>query len=81
MQGVSRMKEVKIIDILMSLLKENDNNLNLRGGRGYSVGHPVPIKKRPRPAYGEINQFEEEEEQNKKPMPVKISRAFKKKGG
>ena len=73
------MKEIKIIDILLDLLSENENNLNLRGIKGYGVGHPVPIKKRPRPSYGEVS-LPPDEAPKKKPSPVKVSRAFLKKG-
>ena len=81
MQKVLTMKEIKLIDMLLSLLNENDNNLNLRGIRGYGVGHPVPIKKRPRPVYGEVTlSSDEDDNSNQQQAPIKISRAFLKRG-
>lgn len=60
------------------LVIENDNILNMRGGRGYGVGHPYPVKQ-VKSLLGKSEYAEEEEppaiEIKKK---VKISRAFKK---
>ena len=54
------------------ILKEEEMNLNIRAGRGYSTGHPH-IKKQFKPTYGyeEINDNYEEKQE-----PVKISKAF-----
>lgn len=78
-------------EIFLKLIRENENILNIRGGRGYGVGHSYPVKG-PKNVYGksdiqiqldneEIDDNEEilndnNEELNKK---VKISRAFKNK--
>lgn len=63
---------------IRKLVIENDNILNMRGGRGYGVGHPYPVKQT-KPLLGKSEYADEEEpkeiEVKKK---VKISRAFKK---
>tara|TARA_Y100000389_G_C17035303_1_gene305443 strand:+ start:302 stop:541 length:240 start_codon:yes stop_codon:yes gene_type:complete len=73
----------EIIRILKRIISEQDENvLNVRGGRGYSVGHPYPIKSGPQvnqdlgtPGPYEDDEGDEDKNKNKK---VKISRAFKK---
>ena len=67
----------KLIQIIKNLIKENDNILNVRGGRGYGVGHPYAVRQI-KPVLGDshYNQWEEEEEVNDK-TKVKISKAFK----
>ena len=76
MQGIQ-----ELIGIIRKLIKEeNDNVLNVRGGRGYSVGHPYPVK-----AGAPVNQdlgspgpYEFDDDEDDKDEPVKISKAFKK---
>ena len=43
------MKKIQeLITIIKRLIKEEDDKvLNVRGGKGYSVGHPYPIKSVP----------------------------------
>lgn len=69
-------KEIeKIIRII-----ENAINLKIKGGRGYSAGHPYEVKK-VKPVYG--NSKYEEEEVIKKieqdTEAVQVSRAFQRK--
>ena len=76
----------ELIRILKKIIREQDENvLNVRGGRGYSVGHPYPIKSGPQvnqdlgsPGPYADDEDDEKENENKQ---VKISRAFKKKEG
>lgn len=66
----------EVLKKLIEKLQENDNILNVRGGRGYGVGHPYQVKK-VKPTLGNQH-FEEESEEEVDEKPVKISRAFKK---
>lgn len=73
---------MKIFTILAlkKMLKEVSDNLNVRGGRGYGVGHPYP-KQIHKPTLGKSEYSDEEdseEELGTKSKPVKVSRAFKK---
>jgi hypothetical protein len=73
---------MKIFELiaLKKLLKEISDNLNVRGGRGYGVGHPYP-KPVHKPPLGKSEYDDDEEQDNlgkKVDKPVKISRAFKK---
>jgi len=78
MQGIQ-----ELIGIIRRIIREQDENvLNVRGGRGYSVGHPYPVKSGPQvnqdlgtPGPYVDDEDDEEENENKQ---VKISRAFKK---
>jgi len=67
-----------LIQTIKKLIKENDNILNIRGGRGYGVGHPYAVRQI-KPVLGDshYNQHEEEEEKNSDKTKVKISKAFK----
>ena len=67
----------KVIDIIKQLIKENDNILNVRGGRGYGVGHPYAVKQI-KPLLGN-NDFEDTNDEDNKNVKskVKISKAFK----
>jgi len=67
----------KVIDIIKQLIKENDNILNVRGGRGYGVGHPDAVKQI-KPLLGK-NDFEDTNDEDNKNVKskVKISKAFK----
>ena len=65
----------KIKSLFYLILKEdNDNILNLRGGRGYSPGHPYP-KKMVKPLLGKV----EGEEISKDKEKIKVSKVFKRK--
>ena len=63
---------------MSKLLNEIESQINLRGMRGYGVGHPYHNKKKL--GYGIIDPTEENqnEENEIKKLPVKISKAFKK---
>jgi hypothetical protein len=66
----------ELCNIIVRLIKESDDRiLNIRGGKGYGVGHPYPMKSSPLPVYGEVENLEQVETQDE---PVKISKAFKK---
>ena len=77
MQGIQ-----ELIGIIRKIIKEQDEKiLNVRGGRGYGVGHPYPIKSVPsvNQELGSPGPYEyDEEEDYNKDEPVKISKAFKK---
>lgn len=66
----------EVLKKLIEKLQENDNILNVRGGRGYGVGHPYQAKKA-KPTLGDQH-YEEDSEEEVDEKPVKISRAFKK---
>ena len=71
----------ELIEIISRLIKEeNDNVLNVRGGRGYSVGHPYPVKAGPpvNQHLGSPGPYEFDDDDDDKQQPVKISKAFKK---
>ena len=71
----------ELIAIIKRLIKEdNENVLNVRGGRGYGVGHPYPVKSGPpvNQDLGSPGPYEADEEDKDKNEPVKISKAFKK---
>jgi hypothetical protein len=71
---------------LKSLLKRliivqesvNKNIVNVRGVRGYGVGHTYPVKDSPKPDLGDPGPYREEKVQPQV-HPVKISKAFKNK--
>jgi len=67
-----------VLEKLLALLRENDNILNVRGGRGYGVGHPYQVKKI-KPTLGDQSHLEEESEDDTNSDPVQISKAFKEK--
>ena len=70
----------ELIAIIKRIIKEeNDNVLNVRGGRGYSVGPPSPVKAGP-PVNQDLGspgpyEFDDDDDKDE---PVKISKAFKK---
>ena len=71
----------ELIAIIKKIITEQDENvLNVRGGRGYSVGHPYPVKAGPpvNQDLGDPGPYEFDEEDEDKNEPVKISKAFKK---
>ena len=71
-------KKIKLF-ILKKMILESSETLNLRGVRGYGVGHPYP-KQKSKPLLGSSDYEEKESKGNKsgKRKPVKISRAFRK---
>ena len=77
------MKNLKL-KVLLKMLKEVSDNLNVRGGRGYGVGHPYP-KPIQKPSLGtnDYDEYQAEQEQEKREKlgnsnkPVKISKAFR----
>mgnify|MGYP003119291986 CR=1 FL=1 len=76
MQGIQ-----EIIAVIRRIIREQDENvLNVRGGRGYSVGHPYPVKSGPQVSQdlGSPGPYEDDEQDENKDEPVKISKAFKK---
>ena len=71
----------ELIAIIKKVIREQDENvLNVRGGRGYGVGHPYPIKSGPQVSQdlGSPGPYEDDEQEENKDKPVKISKAFKK---
>jgi hypothetical protein len=67
--------------ILKKMLKESENNLSIRGGRGYGVGHPM-IKKVVVPEKGNSeyhDPFDLEEESSEEDGKIKISKLIRKK--
>ena len=71
----------ELIGIIKRIISEQDENvLNVRGGRGYSVGHPYPVKSGPQvnQDLGSPGPYEDDEQEENEEEPVKISRAFKK---
>ena len=71
----------ELIAIIKKIIKEDEERvLNVRGGRGYGVGHPYPVKKGPRvnQDLGDPGPYEPVNTQSKDEIPVKISKAFKK---
>tara|TARA_B100001093_G_scaffold490539_1_gene529675 strand:+ start:3413 stop:3646 length:234 start_codon:yes stop_codon:yes gene_type:complete len=76
------MQEIQeLIGIIRKIIREQDDKvLNVRGGKGYSVGHPYPVKSVPpvSQALGSPGPYEDDEEDYNEDKPVKISKAFKK---
>ena len=71
----------EIIAIIKRIIREEDEKvLNVRGGKGYSVGHPYPVKSGPpvNRDLGDPGQYEDNENETIDDQPVKISKAFKK---
>ena len=77
------MKEIEqLLEIIKKLIKESDDRiLNVRGGKGYSTGHPYPNKKGSKPLLGDPGPYAVDEEDDDSTEPVQISKAFKKKEG
>ena len=76
MQGIQ-----ELIGIIKRLIREQDENvLNVRGGRGYGTGHPYPVKSGPQvnQDLGSPGPYEDDEEEDSETGTVKISKAFKK---
>ena len=59
--------------ILKKMLKESENNLSIRGGRGYGVGHP----EKGNSEYHDP--FDLEEESSEEDGKIKISKLIRKK--
>ena len=71
----------ELIAIIKKVIREQDENvLNVRGGRGYGVGHPYPVKSGPQVSQdlGSPGPYEDDEQEENEDEPVKISKAFKK---
>tara|TARA_B100000424_G_C22893548_1_gene475331 strand:+ start:867 stop:1100 length:234 start_codon:yes stop_codon:yes gene_type:complete len=71
----------EIIAIIKRIIKEEDERvLNVRGGKGYGVGHPYPVKSGPQvnQDLGSPGPYEPDEDDEVENEPVKISKAFKK---
>ena len=71
----------ELIGLIKKIISEQDENvLNVRGGRGYSVGHPYPVKAGPPVSQdlGSPGPYEDNEQEENEDEPVKISKAFKK---
>ena len=71
----------ELIAIIKRIIREQDEKvLNVRGGRGYGVGHPYPVKSGPQvnQDLGSPGPYEDDEQEENEDEPVKISRAFKK---
>ena len=71
----------ELIGIIRRIIREQDEKvLNVRGGRGYSAGHPYPIKSGPQVSQdlGSPGPYEDDEQEENEIEPVKISKAFKK---
>jgi hypothetical protein len=71
------MEEIhKLVQLIKRIILEQDERiLNVRGGKGYSAGHPYPNKTESRPLLGYV---ENNDQIETNPLPIKISRAFKK---
>ena len=70
----------ELIAIIKRIIKEdNENILNVRGGRGYGVGHPYPVKSGPpvNQNLGSPGPYEDEDTEEEF-KPIKISKAFRK---
>ena len=67
------------IDTFEAFSLFDEKVLNIRGGRGYGVGHPYPVKSGPQvnQGLGSPGPYETDEETTED-EPVKISKAFKK---
>ena len=71
----------ELIAIIKKIIREQDESvLNVRGGKGYSAGHPYPVKSGPpvNRDLGSPGPYEHEEKDEISKQPVKISKAFKK---
>ena len=71
----------QLAEIIRKLIKEQEEKvLNIRGGRGYGVGHPYPAKPGPRvnQDLGSPGPYELDDDEDKNEKPVKVSKAFKK---
>jgi hypothetical protein len=69
---------LEIVNALLELRDQSEDNniLNVRGGRGYAAGHPYP-KKMDKPGYGVTDAPGKEEMPTQDLSPVEVSRAFK----
>jgi len=69
---------LEIVNALLELRDQSEDNniLNIRGGRGYAPGHPYP-KKMNTPGYGVTDAPGKEEKQAEDTGPVEVSRVFK----
>jgi len=70
----------ELIAIIKKIIKEEEDKvLNVRGAKGYSVGHPYPVKSSPPVSQdlGDPGPYEPDEDKEDE-SPVKISKAFKK---
>ena len=65
--------ESRIIEKFIALIE--DSRIKVRGGRGYSAGHPYQ-QKEINPVYGKSEYEVEEEEEAPSNAPVKVSKAF-----
>ena len=63
-----------MIAILNEIEISNDKIINVRGGRGYGVGHPH--SKRKKVGYGIVSIDDDTEQHNIKVEPVKVSKVF-----
>ena len=71
----------ELMAIIKKIMKEEDERvLNVRGGKGYGVGHPYPANPPPQvnQDLGSPGPYEDDEEEQDNNQPVKISKAFKK---
>ena len=70
----------EIIERLILLSEDSESILSIRGGRGYSPGHPYP-KKMEKPGYGDLDPFNARSKKEKiiQTGPVEISRAYSRK--
>ena len=67
---------IKQKEILLSIINEIENKINLRGVKGYGVGHPYANRRKI--GYGKIDINKEDNNTQSFNKKVKISRAFKK---
>jgi hypothetical protein len=69
---------LEIVSALLELRDQSEDNniLNIRGGRGYAAGHPYP-KKTDRPGYGVTDAPGKELKDTQDNGPVAVSRAYK----
>ena len=68
------MKKKEFLELIKNILREN-NILNMRGVKGYGVGHPYPVKT-PKQILGTIEDYNKSSNKKKKDKKIKISRAF-----
>ncbi len=76
------MEEIQhpLVEIIKKIIREQEDKvLKIRGGRGYGVGHPHPIKSGPQvnQSLGSPGPYEPDDLTIEN-EPVRISKAFKK---
>ena len=71
----------ELMAIIKKIIREEDERIiNVRGGKGYGVGHPYPANPPPQvnQSLGSPGPYDEDDEEKENKTPIKISKAFKK---